>query len=109
VFIDEEMWGNVREKGIVNITSSGDGRNKCWQLANHGWTSYGGSTNNANSWACFDFKNSAVCVMSYTLKSISGDAVVLSIGWHKDRTIKALGLLLTRIALNTSLFSSYGP
>jgi hypothetical protein len=67
--LTKKCGGNVHEKGIVNITSSGDQYNKCWQLANHGWNEWWCSTNVADSWVCFDFRNAAISVKSYTLKS----------------------------------------
>jgi hypothetical protein len=70
--LTKKCGGNVHENGIVNITSSGDNRNNCWQIANHGWTDCWISQNDANSWVCFEFKNSQISLTSYTLRSHTG-------------------------------------
>jgi hypothetical protein len=65
--------GNVHEKGIVAITSSGDYYNdyKPQRVADpvqpegHGWS----SSRLPNSWICFDFGNHRLTVSSYTLRS----------------------------------------
>jgi hypothetical protein len=69
--LTKKCGGNVHEKGIVNITSSGDAGNKCWQVADHGWTGFWASLNVPNSWICFDFRNTQISVKSYTLNSDS--------------------------------------
>jgi hypothetical protein len=71
--LTHKFGGNVHEKGIVEITSSGDGgNNKPWQVANHGWNSYWISQNVPNSWICFDFKQNSVSLKNYTLKTNAG-------------------------------------
>jgi hypothetical protein len=57
----------------VNITSSGDDGNNAYQVADHGWNSYWMSTNDPNSWICFDFKDRDVSLTNYTLKSGGAD------------------------------------
>jgi hypothetical protein len=61
--------GNVHEKGVVNITSSSDQSNKCWQVADYGWNGYWMSQPVSNSWICFDFKQRKLSLQHYTLKS----------------------------------------
>jgi hypothetical protein len=61
--------GNVHERGVVEITCSSTGRNNCWQVANFDWNDYWHSSNSANSWIQFDFKNRDVSLTHYTLKS----------------------------------------
>jgi hypothetical protein len=61
--------GNVHERGVVEITSSSNGYNKCWQVADHNWTNYWTTTSSPNSWIQFDFKNRNVSLTHYTLKS----------------------------------------
>jgi hypothetical protein len=68
----KECGGNVHRKGVVTITSSGDGWNKPFQVADHGWDNYWNSQNGPNSWICFDFKERSVALSHYTLKSHSG-------------------------------------
>jgi hypothetical protein len=70
--LTKKCGGNVHEKGIVNITSSGDAYNKCWQLVNHGWTDSYISQNTTSPWVCFDFKDSQIAVRSYSVKSALG-------------------------------------
>jgi hypothetical protein len=64
--------GNIHEKGIVAISSSGDQYRHCWEVANHGWKDYWYTTNRPNSWISFDFKIRSISLSSYTLKSHSG-------------------------------------
>jgi hypothetical protein len=61
--------GNVHEKGIVGVTSSGDNSNKPYQIAGENWSSYWMSTNQPNSWISFDFKERSVSPTHYTIKS----------------------------------------
>jgi hypothetical protein len=67
--LTEECGGNIHTNGIVNISSSSDSCNHCWQVADHGWVSYWNSANEPNSWISFDFKDRLVCLSHYTLKS----------------------------------------
>jgi hypothetical protein len=67
--ITKECGGNVHEKGIVNITSSGDYRSKPWEVTNYGWNRVWASNSVPNSWICFDFKGESVSLQHYTLKS----------------------------------------
>jgi hypothetical protein len=67
-----KFGGNVHEKGIVEITSSSDGCNKPWQVANHGWNNCWQSQSIPNSWICFDFKENSVSLKNYTLKTNGG-------------------------------------
>jgi hypothetical protein len=64
-----ECNGNVHQKDVVNITSSGDDTSRCYNLVDYGWRNYWCSTNQENSWVCFDFKEKKVCLSGYTLKS----------------------------------------
>ena len=72
--LTELCGGNVHEKGIVEITSSSDGNEHCWDVvnysSNHNWY-----TNNVlNSWIQFDFKDRSVSVTHYALKSREHDS-----------------------------------
>jgi hypothetical protein len=68
-YLTKECCGNVHEKGIVNITSSGDHCNECWRVTDYEWKDRWFSTSTANSWICFDFKDKCVSLQNYTLKS----------------------------------------
>jgi hypothetical protein len=68
-FLRKECGGNVHGKRIVNITCSGDGYNKCWEVAYYGWSDYWVSREMSNSWICFDFKEKSISLQHYTLKS----------------------------------------
>jgi hypothetical protein len=61
--------GNIHEKEIVDVTSSGDAWNHCYQVANFGWKDYWSTKNVPDSWICFDFKEQSVSLSDYTLKS----------------------------------------
>jgi hypothetical protein len=67
--LSKEFGGDIHGKGIVNITSSGDHVNSCWQVADHKWNDYWCSENVENSWICCDFKDKSVLLRHYTLKS----------------------------------------
>jgi hypothetical protein len=67
--LTKSCGGNVHEKGVVNITSSGDERNMCSQVADHGWNDYWYSHDAPASWICFDFKDKSLSLRHYTLKS----------------------------------------
>jgi hypothetical protein len=69
--------GNVDTKGAVQITSSGDMMNKCRQVADAGWKEWWGSTDLMNSWICFDFKDRAVWLDQYAIKSHKGPSWLL--------------------------------
>jgi hypothetical protein len=67
----EKCGGNVYGKGLVDITSSGDQRNECWQIVDREEYSSWTSTNMPNSWICFDFRDKSVSLQHYTLESKS--------------------------------------
>jgi hypothetical protein len=67
--LTKRCGGNVHEKGVVEITSSSEGRHKPCQLADYGWQDYWYSNDVPNSWVCFDFKKMSICLNHYTLKS----------------------------------------
>jgi hypothetical protein len=72
--------GNVHEKGIVNITSSGDGRNKPYQVADHDWNDAWHSTRMQDAWICFDFKRQRLALSHYTLRS-GGSSANFPVSW----------------------------
>jgi hypothetical protein len=71
-FLSTKCGGNIHTNGLVTISSSGDEYNHCWQVADHGWTSYRYTKSVPNSWISFDFKNRRVSLSHYTLKSHPG-------------------------------------
>ena len=68
-YLSEECGGNVHLKGIVNITSSSDDRNKCHQVTDYGWNDYWRTKDEEDSWICFDFKDKTVRLTKYSVKS----------------------------------------
>jgi hypothetical protein len=70
-----ECGGNVHEKGVVNITTSGngkllgDGRSNPLKVVDHGSGGAWFSENAPNSWICFEFKRHSISLKNYTLKS----------------------------------------
>jgi hypothetical protein len=68
-FLTEKFHGNIHEKEVVTVTSSGDQYHDCWQVATLGWDSHWCSTDQQDSWIAFDFKERRVCLSHYTLKS----------------------------------------
>jgi hypothetical protein len=61
--------GNIHQNGIVTITSSGNGSNSCYQVADEGWTGTWYSSHNVNSWISFDFKEQSIAPTHYTINS----------------------------------------
>jgi hypothetical protein len=73
-FLSSQCGGNVHERGLVNLTSSSDGYNRCHQIANHGWNDYWYTNSSPRSWVQFDFNDSSVCLTNYILKSDGNNA-----------------------------------
>jgi hypothetical protein len=67
--LSKSCGGNVHEKRIVDISSSGDDCGKCWEVASGDRLDYWYSEDAPNSWICFDFKDKRVQLESYALKS----------------------------------------
>jgi hypothetical protein len=110
-YFTKECGGNVHKKRIVNITSSGDGSNKCWQVANYGWNDSWYSSDAPNSWICFDFKENYVSLQHYTLKSHEGylDFFIEWVieGSNDGNTWKVLDNRNTRDLCGTSRVKTY--
>jgi hypothetical protein len=62
-------FGNVHEKGVINITCSSTEYNHCWDVVNYDWKNYWHTTNSPNNWIQFDFKDWIVSLTHYSLKS----------------------------------------
>jgi hypothetical protein len=71
-FLTTKCGGNVHTKDFVTISSSSEGNNHCWQVADHGWANYWHSQNRPNSWISFNFKTRRVSLSHYTLMSYAG-------------------------------------
>jgi hypothetical protein len=67
-YLTARCGGNVHQQGLVDITSSNNS-SSCYQVADFGWTSWWASNGAANSWLQFDFKDCAIALTRYTLKS----------------------------------------
>jgi hypothetical protein len=67
-YLTARCGGNVHQQGVVDIRSSSDS-SSCHQVADFGWTSWWASNGAANSWLQFDFKDCAIALTGYTLKS----------------------------------------
>ena len=64
--------GNPHTRELLEITASGTTHNNCHNLLDYGWHSCWCSTDDANSYVQFDFKNLRVCVRGYCLRSGNG-------------------------------------
>ena len=58
---------NPHLHGLITITSSGDERNHCWQVADPDWNDFYQTTNVENSFIQFDFKSSKVLLEGYSM------------------------------------------
>jgi len=67
-----QCGGNVHATGIVDVTASSTGYNKCEQVTDHGWNDHWCSNNTPGSWLMFDFKGRSVRPAAYSLKSNAG-------------------------------------
>jgi hypothetical protein len=76
-YLRGKCGGNVHTFGIVPITSSSDGRNHCYRVADYNWDEYWYSNNTANSWIQFDFKDRNISVTKYTIKSGRNDGYLV--------------------------------
>ena len=57
-----ECGGNVHQKRVVNVTSSGDKQCNCYSIVDDQPRDFWYSTNQENSWVMFDFKDKEVCL-----------------------------------------------
>jgi hypothetical protein len=64
-----ECSGNVYDRGVMSITSSGDSYNRCYNVTDENWTGYWLSRDVPNSWICFDFHETRISLSRYTIKS----------------------------------------
>ena len=76
-YLTRECGGNVHDKGVIAATSSGVYYEHVPENAVDVWTdSYFASSNEPNSWICYDFKDRRVIPTSYSVRSYwnaSGD------------------------------------
>ena len=66
--LSKECGGNVHEKGVMNITASGESSGSCYQVTDYGWRCNFWTDAKESSWICFDFKDRTVELTSYSLK-----------------------------------------
>jgi hypothetical protein len=71
-YLTTKFSGNIHTMGAVDISSSSDQYNNCWQVADHGWINYWYTRDEENLWISFDFKDRRVSLSHYTLKSHPG-------------------------------------
>jgi hypothetical protein len=76
-YLTQVGMGNVHNKKVVNITSSGDMMNKCYQLADFGWSEWWGSSDVVDPWVRFDFQKREIWIESYTIRSHRGPSWML--------------------------------
>jgi hypothetical protein len=70
-FLTGTFGGDVESTTVGAVTSSGDGHNHGWQVADHGWAAYMycNTTTTPNLSISFDFGDRTVRTSHYTLKS----------------------------------------
>jgi hypothetical protein len=76
--LTKKCGGNVHEKRIINITWSSSGRGNGSEVVNQGSSDYWVSTNEPNSWICFDFKEKRISLTQYSWKPYAS----ASKGWN---------------------------
>jgi hypothetical protein len=67
--LSNECRGNVHERGVVRITSSGDGQGHPWQVTDPRWESHWWGCGSDTPWICFDFLEKTVCLSDYSLRA----------------------------------------
>jgi hypothetical protein len=68
-YLGSLCFGNVHEKGVVEITCSSNDYNHCWDVVNYDSNHYWYTTDSPNSWIQFDLKEWVVSLTHYSLKS----------------------------------------
>ena len=63
----EKCGGNPHTHGLVTITSIGDARNHCWQVADPDWKDYYQTVNVQGAFIQIDFKSSKVLLEGYSI------------------------------------------
>lgn len=69
--LNKKYGGNIHEKGVIGITSSGDEdpSRPPHKVVDSKWGGHWSSSGLENSWLCFDFKTQKVSLTDYTLLS----------------------------------------
>jgi hypothetical protein len=67
--LSNDCAGNVHERGLVKITSSGDGQGSPWEVTNPDWNSHWWGCGSDTPWICFDFVERSVALTDYSLKA----------------------------------------
>jgi hypothetical protein len=81
--LTRECGGNVHTRGIVSITTTGNCRNRCYQVADYDWGDYWYGYDNSAAWIQFDFKDRLVSVRDYSIKS-DGNAGCHLLRWKLE-------------------------
>jgi hypothetical protein len=94
---EEKHGGNVREKGIVTITSKSDLNHDHSDNSNY-------STNELGQWICWDFHEMGVCPTHYTIrcnwmKSMISNHVFLRVHWMGIVGRKLTGKMISLISI----------
>ena len=71
-YLSERYHGNPQTQNIILITSSSIYQGKVENIIDQKEGTYFGTSDKADSWIQFDFKERLVCIESYTLKSCLG-------------------------------------
>lgn len=72
-YLNDKCKGNAHLEKLIEITSSGDKLNKCYQIIDKNWNNRW-FTKNCHSWWMVDFKDMFVSLTGYSLKTyIAGD------------------------------------
>lgn len=74
-YLNNQCKGNAHLEKLIEITSSGDQLNKCYEIINENWNNRWFTKNCQNSWWMADFKEMSVSLAAYSLKTyIAGDS-----------------------------------
>lgn len=68
-YLNDQCKGNAHLKKSIEITSSGDQLNKCYEIINKNWKNRWFTKNCQFSWWMVDFKEMCVSITSYSLKT----------------------------------------
>ncbi|OHT00654.1 hypothetical protein TRFO_32623 [Tritrichomonas foetus] len=76
-YLTTKCGGNVHSKKVIKITSSSNGFNKPYQVADFGWKSYWNTEYQSNAWIKYDFKKMKIQLSNYSIKTGYWDGVHL--------------------------------
>jgi hypothetical protein len=73
-----ECGGNVYDKGIMTIASSGDSCNRCYNVTDDNYSGSFQTRNVPNSWICLDFHEKRISMNAYTIKSTGSNVHLMT-------------------------------